>query len=1067
MQHRFYARYPTRHFLLLVALSCATVTAHALQLELHLFQQNSELPSAYVTALALDHDGRVLIGTIRGLARYDGHELQIFTVQDGLASNEISTLLVDSRNRVWIGHSDGKLSVEENDKLRSVTIPGLRKVPIIALYEDHLGNIWIGTLGQGVFILQGQRTLHLSTRNGLPGDAVFAILEDSQQRLWIGTENGIVILPSFAKVNAPKQWTKLTRRSGLPDNWIRCLTEDSKGTIWIGTRNNGLASYQEAKQLQGKNPWRYFSPKTGYALHSFITKLLVDPSGKLWIGTYGDGVATLVSEQYLTRYRKQAGMPNLYVMDLLQDREGQIWIATFGGGLVIFRPTIITRYTVDKKLPSNNVLAILDDHREYLWIATDNGLAKIRYPVLPGHPLNITVYPPRTTGGELVTTLLQDSTGQCWGITEQGSIYALESDSLRLAFHTAIAALQAAFIDPSGTLWLLDQSRKVLAYTLAGMQLQWLLIPERYEAAQWLGYHPTYGLLVLTKTALLQLRDNQFHPLLDTLGELYPTVVTTDIHRNIWIGTNGQGLLRIAPDGTVQRYDDPSQMVSNIITALWMDTKTQNLWIGTNRGFARYAFQNQQFYPYGPNEGFPSIEINLGALTNDRYGNIWMGSVTGAYSYRLKEAERTPFAPDIVIKQVKIVDLDSTIQNGGHIPYQHNNLLFEFVGVSLRNPQALRYSYMLVGIDSVWSSPTAKHSALYTDLPPGSYIFKVKAGYLYGQWSKHPATFQFTILPAWWQTEWFYLSIAASLVLSLGGIFWYRSRRIAKMNQWLEQEVTRRTAALVAKTQELEMVIQELEKAKRRAEAANEAKMKFLAKVTHELRSPLNIILGFTRRLLRKQTPPSTELSKALDAIYRNAETLLAHINSILQYARMETQKSNNALEKVDLSNLIHQLVEEFRPIVHQGVRLMLDLQTSDLSAYGNIQMIDQILKNLLSNAIRFTERGEIRIRVSDTIEKNIPYLAIDIQDTGKGIAEDDQAHIFEPFHQAHDPKANLDFGGIGLGLAIAKQFATEMRGDLRLLHSELGKGSTFRLLLRKETKSEFYKPTPEESHVR
>ncbi len=1039
-------------------LLCATITIvvtlaflfHPLfgaTLEPHLFSQNAALPSAYITALATDHDGRILIGTIRGLARYDGYEIQTFTVRNGLASNEISALLVDSRNRIWVGHSNGKLTLWHNNAFQIIPLSNAPNAPIVSLYEDSHNQIWIGTLGNGVFIL-GEQISHLTSKNGLPGNAVFAVLEDSRQRIWIGTENGLAIIPSVSALSTPTQWEYLDRSRGLPDNWVRCLAEDNQGRIWIGTRNGGIASYSEARKLRGKSPWQYFSRKQGYRIASFITRLLIDPSGTLWIGTYGGGVAQIRNGKYLHRYGKNEGIPNLDVLALTQDREGQIWVGTFGGGIVLFRPAIITRYTAKNRLPSNNVLAVIDDHQQFLWIATDNGLAQIRYPTLPGRPLDITVYSPKDTTADLITVLLQDSSKQCWGISARGKIYSLRRSGIQIRFRAAITQLQAAAIDTLGNFWLLDRTNKLLVYSPSGQLQRWHTIPESDGAVRGLSLDPYYGTLILTDKALLQLHDDQFRRFPFNLTTLYPTVLAVDPTHTIWIGTNGQGILQISPENQLRRMESAPRFVSDVITALFVDLHSQNLWIGTNQGFARFSFANRQFYPYGPNEGFPAIEINTGAISRDRYGNIWMGSVDGAYSYRLTEAESQTFIPDIVIKRVKIMALDSAVSSGSTIPYDYNYLLFEYAGISLHNPKAIRYSYMLAGFDTAWSAPTAKRSVLYSQLPPGTYIFKVRAGYLYGQWSKHPATFEFTIAPPWWQTHWFYLGIALLLTLLTSGILWYRNYRVAQLNQWLEKEVARRTAALVAKTQELELVIQELEQAKQRAEAANEAKMNFLAKVTHELRTPLNIILGFTRRLLRKHQITSPDALKALDAIYRNAETLLAHINSILQYARMETQKTESLITKVDLSNLLSRLVEEFRPILHKGVQLQLQIHSQDLTVYGNAQMIDQILKNLLSNAIRFTEQGSITIRVSTITDHSLPYLAIDVQDTGRGIAKDDQPSIFEPFHQGKTADSTSIFGGIGLGLAIAKQFAMEMQGDLRLLYSELGKGSTFRLLL-------------------
>lgn len=1031
--------------------SWTSVSAQPL-LDFQPFPQNAALPSAYVTSLAVDKYGRILIGTRRGLARFDGLTVETITVADGLASNDVVDVLVDRFNRLWIAHGNGTITIIEDGNSRVLALPNDNKedVVITCLYEDNRGNIWVGTLGNGAFIIKDSIT-HLTQEKGLSGTAVFAFLQDSQQRIWIGTDQGITIIPSLDSLFLPTSWIAVTLSDGLPDRWVRALIEDNRGRIWIGTREGGLARYEPLEQVRGRNPWKYYTKRNGLP-ENFVIRLALSQENNLWIGTYGGGVALLdLRTGKLIQNRKMQDVGNLYVMDIVEDRERQVWIATFGGAIVIAQPSVIRQFTKKEKLPGNNVHGIFDDGETGLWIGTDEGLAFVQLPIpVLGSP-SIRVIDYAFALDDLGVMFLRDSLQRKWMLSPDGQLYRIARGSVENKYRLPAFRIRQAFIDAENRLWLADEQRGVLVYSLDGERIAHLPVDPSFGQVRWITYSPTGKIVVLTEKFLLRVKDQQLEiavPKLRLEGK-NPLVAAYDLSGSIWIGTNGWGLFQIDTQQNVSSFTQKQGLISDVITALYFDEELGCLWIGTNQGFMQYDLKNGLFYPYGVNEGFPAMEVNPHGFAKDRFGNLWIGSVSGAYLYSSKDRDLWVVEPQIVITRARITGIDSLIASGAEIDYAFNDITIEYAGISLRQPRALYYQYMLEGIDSTWSKPVKYRSVRYTDLLPGLYTFKVRAGYLYGKWSSNPAIFQFVIHRPWWQQLWVYFVFIAAFALVVSAAIAYRNHRIQQINRRLEQEVARKTAALLNKNRELEFLVAELQKAKEEAEQANEAKMQLFAQVTHELRTPLNIILGFTRRLLRKiaQQEARDEELKALKAVYRNAEILLSHINSILELTRLEAQVKQIEYEEVDIKALLSAVVSEFSPII-EGFPITIHVQSEPVRCLTNRRMLDQILKNLLSNAIKNTESGHIHIIANLIEEKGKKLLTIDVQDTGRGIPEDMREKIFEPFQQVSSDRDTASLGGIGLGLSIAREFARTMGGDLQLLESHVGVGSTFRIVL-------------------
>ena len=357
----------------------------------------------------------------------------------------------------------------------------------------------------------------------------------------------------------------------------------------------------------------------------------------------------------------------------------------------------------------------------------------------------------------------------------------------------------------------------------------------------------------------------------------------------------------------------------------------------------------------------------------------------------------------------------------------------EFAALSYLAPKMNRYRYRLEGLETQWNEVDSwRRSATYTNLSAAKYLFRVQGSNNDGLWNSQGATLAITVLPPWWATWWF-ISVAA---LAMAGLIFamYRSRvkRFKLQTARLETQVAQRT--------------HELEFAKNAAEEANRAKTIFLASMSHELRTPLNAILGFSHLL--GDTRLSEKQRRDLEVINGSGEHLLNLINDVLDMAKIDAGRIVIENAPVDLRDLISGVADLMRFRSNEkGLELSV-LETAESCQFIETdgEKLRQILINLVGNAVKYTDRGSIILRVSDRPGSDAQRctLVIEVQDTGIGIAEAEQARIFEPFIQAGKLSAQK---GTGLGLAITKKFVELMGGNIRV-ESELGEGSSFRVEL-------------------
>jgi signal transduction histidine kinase/ligand-binding sensor domain-containing protein len=1039
------------------------------------WQTAQGLPQNSVLAMAQTRDGYLWIGTEEGLVRFDGVRFTTFNARgSGLPSKIVTALLPIGDHDLWVGTNGGGLARFADGKFTPYTTrSGLPNNSILCLHLDRHGTLWAGTDGGGLVHLEKDRPgkSHFrvySKADGLADNAVFSLSETSDGILWIGTHNGVNTFKA-GNLSVPGIDAQLQNR------YVRALLVDRSGAEWIGTED-GLYRWNGSALER-------FTKTNGLAADS-IYSLLQDGAGSIWIGTAGAG---------LTRYAEgrftdvQPGtLSGVAVWSLLEDAAGNLWAGTTGSGLHVFRQGSFTTLSMADGLPADAMLAVFQDRDGGIWLGSDHGLVNYRdgrvtsYSQANGLPDN------------LVFSVAQDRSGRIWASTRKG-LSRLENG--RFITYTAANGLAndfvvCLFVDHLGNLWMgsrggltrYDGNQFRTYTTHDGLPNDFVsAIDEAADGTLWVATGGGVSSLHNGHIATLTSRNGLSN---DVVRAVY-----ADPDGSIWFGTNGGGLSHLH-NGVFSNITTENGLFDDSLFAI-LDDRAGHLWLTCNRGVfsvskqqielvARGAARTVTPAVYGTGDGLKSHECNGGfqpaawRLADGRLAFPTMLGVSIADPMRLNQAAALP----AIIERVVADGKDYVANKAMNAPPGRGDLQFEFSAPTFSGAETVQFRYMLEGFDKDWLDAGTRRSAYYTNIPHGEYRFRVRAG-KGDNWKDAGAGVAITLEPHYYQTLPFYLLVGMAAVGLCGVVYSWRVNQLKRREQTLLELVDERTAALreserqlrrsrdeleirvhertielVRSNQALEAEIvvrrrteDQLRVAKVVAEQASNAKSEFLANISHEIRTPINGILGMTEVTL--STELDTEQREYLDLVKLSADSLLRVVNSILDFSTMANEEVTLNNAPFPLPHVIQELVEPLAALAHEkGLSFACNTISLPETVVGDRGRLAKVLSNLLDNAVKFTERGGVTLSAGiDERTADSVALHFVIGDTGPGLAPDKQQLIFEPFTQG-DNSSTRQHGGTGLGLTISSQIVALMGGRI-WVESNLGEGSQFHVTTR------------------
>lgn len=1062
--------------------------------------QYNILANKWIELIYEDKSGMIWLGSRGGLTKYNPRNGNFSVLRHDpsdprtLSNDTITAVATDLQNEIWVGTYRGLNRVDRitNEVQRiEPDEPGLTGLTgrITGLIQDESGTFWIGT-DQGLFSYDYKSRLFFNeTVGGLiePGTPV-RCMSFGDNAIMLNTSNGLIRLDLSLPGN--HQLVNVFPEEPPDHDEILSVLSDGLDQVWFQT-GAGLFRYQPESGTTRQ------VISTRGTTHSLalrpIPPLMIDKNGFIWYGTFGEGIYRIdpTSLEY-NHYSHNAADPQSLsensVNCIFQDRSGTMWFGTFGAGVSILDPRS-NKFTLFKNDPfdpnslaSSFIWTVYETDEGNLWFGTnDHGIS--RYNPDSGTFVHYNHDPsdPSSLSNSSVRKIFQDSKGRIWVGTDGGGLDLFQPRSGTFVHFRhdpddpaslSNNSVRALYEDPHGKLWigtrdglnLLNEETGTFTHYLRGIpedgspshQFIYSAIYMDDDDMLWVG---TYGGGLCRLDTETGSCFSYHHDTDDptTISDNIVYSIYEDPFGRFWIGTNS-GLNMFYPATESFRRFGVSEGLANEVIYGILPDELNRIWLSSNMGISRFDLETFQVKNFDMNDGLQSNEFNGGAYHKGHSGKLYFGGV-----YGLNVIDPGDIEPDhnvtqvtltkleILGKEVRVAGVELEEEFFGHpgrivehegefysrenvtymeeieLDYRHRFFSIEFSALNNLQSGKLSYAYILENLEEDWNNAGSRNYVSYANMKAGSYLLKVVAENADGIRSDPPMQLRILITPPFWLSWWFILlEIILATAIAIMIYIYLVKIRTNRLLTYQNQQISQANEAL----RESEKNLMEL----------NATKDKFFSIISHDLKNPFASLLSISELMVENFDAADREDHRAgFKKIHNSVKHLLDLLENLLTWSRSQRGRIKYDPTRFNLSNLIQENVNIHKLLAEKKGIMLLSPDQQDVYAYGDRDMINSVVRNLMTNAVKFTEPNK---KVEVKVEPRDEEVEVSVVDEGIGIEKENLQRLFR-IDEKFKSTGTAGERGTGLGLIICREFIEKHGGQIRV-KSEPGLGSTF-----------------------